>query len=348
MGEVRALLNSSAPPEAESAFPAGWWRRINWLGLDAVAVAVLWLHVFGRSFGTRIETAESVVLAAAVWVVYAGDRVLDGFCPAAGRPLQLRHLFAQRHRIPLIVAVVLVAAATVATGFLTLRAGVVLAGLRFSLLLGSYFACVWISRRQPQSLVAFTGLHAALISLFLHGLPDQAMVGATWRSLAALTIAGALIAGLRLGRNAVLPWTLCRKAFGGLLFAAGCALAPLAHLEEWDGFLRPPVLLFGLVCAWNSLGIRVWENTERPAKEDRILASIYPWLPGLTALAAIAEIPGSSPFFQPVLAACAVACALLASLHGMRRKWRPEVLSALADGAVLVCGAGALAALAFR
>src|SRR5690606_5390744 len=66
---------------------------------------------------------HAVILAAAVWLVYAADRWIEGFLVAPGAMLTQRHDFHQRHRRPIAViwAVVLLAGVGTALRCLDLR-----------------------------------------------------------------------------------------------------------------------------------------------------------------------------------------------------------------------------------
>jgi len=70
------------------------WLWPNLLSLDAPLVALLWQMLFIRCFHARGQTLPPILLAAAVWLIYAADRVLDAWRGAASRP---RHQFYRRH-----------------------------------------------------------------------------------------------------------------------------------------------------------------------------------------------------------------------------------------------------------
>ena len=59
-----------------------WWRWINWLALDAVAVGTAWLFVFGRMTGARIEGVEAVCLLVTAGLVASTNTERS---PAASR-----------------------------------------------------------------------------------------------------------------------------------------------------------------------------------------------------------------------------------------------------------------------
>lgn len=83
------------------------------LSLDAPTIAVLWAWTFARAVGADISWSPLAVLGIGTWLIYVGDRLLDGI-PGAPRPdLRERHLFHARHRRPLLAAALLAAAALV-------------------------------------------------------------------------------------------------------------------------------------------------------------------------------------------------------------------------------------------
>ena len=70
------------------------WLWPNLLSLDAPVVALLWQVLFVRCLHARLETLPAVLLALAVWLIYAADRMLDAW---RGRDRQPRHEFYRRH-----------------------------------------------------------------------------------------------------------------------------------------------------------------------------------------------------------------------------------------------------------
>jgi len=66
----------------------------NLLSLDAPAVALLWQVLFVRCFHASAGAETAVLLAVAVWLIYAADRMLDAWRGAGTTP---RHEFYRRH-----------------------------------------------------------------------------------------------------------------------------------------------------------------------------------------------------------------------------------------------------------
>lgn len=71
-----------------------WW---NLLSLDAPTVVWLWAVLFIHAFHTRFHFWELAALAAAVWIIYAGDRVLDVLRKPLLAAVSDRHNFYARH-----------------------------------------------------------------------------------------------------------------------------------------------------------------------------------------------------------------------------------------------------------
>lgn len=74
--------------------PTQLWLWPNLLSLDAPLVALLWQVLFVRCFHGRLHGAEAVLLALVVWLIYAGDRMLDAL---KGAVQTRRHAFYRKH-----------------------------------------------------------------------------------------------------------------------------------------------------------------------------------------------------------------------------------------------------------
>ena len=70
------------------------WLWPNLLSLDAPVVALLWQIFFIRCFHTTAGAGTAVLLALAVWLIYAGDRMLDAW---RGEGQTRRHEFYRLH-----------------------------------------------------------------------------------------------------------------------------------------------------------------------------------------------------------------------------------------------------------
>lgn len=329
----------------ESALPISarrpWWTWLNVLGLDAVITALLWLPLFAYASGARLLRAEYIVLGCAVWSIYALDRILDGLT-ASGMDGE-RHRFAGRHALLLICGVL--AAAGLSAYYLAyiVREIVLDAGLKLMIAVGFYFGITWLSRRNWPGLIGAGTLCGLLAVALMQGTAMQ--TGPLWPHVWRAILTGFLITVLYTALKqpgAPAPWTLPRKLLGGWLFATGTALAPFAHLEMWrDLLMGSPVILFGVVCGLNSLGIRLWEST-KPDFEESLLQKLFPWLLLAAAGGATTEWIVADEWSRPVLAACGLAALLLLAVHATSRFTTVSLRRALADGAMIVAAAAAL------
>ncbi len=68
------------------------------LSLDAPTVAALWCWTFGRAAGLRLPWTAPLMLALGTWLLYVGDRLLDGWLVTDPMSLRERHRFHQQHR----------------------------------------------------------------------------------------------------------------------------------------------------------------------------------------------------------------------------------------------------------
>ncbi len=267
-------MNDTACPSNASR---PWWIWFNILGLDAVITALLWLPLLGRASGAHLIHGEYVVLGCSVWGIYALDRLFDGTTDSgmSGE----RHRFAARNFKFILTGAV--AAAALSAWFLAFRVReiVLFAGLKLVIAVAVYYAVTWLSRRNWPGLLGAGTLSGLLAVAYMQGTASAG--GPLWAQLWRAVLAGFLITVLYIAvrhPETPAPWSLPRKLLGGWLFATGTALAPYAHIEMWrDLLLGAPVVLFGAVCALNSLGIRLWERTS-PNLEDILLSRLYPCL----------------------------------------------------------------------
>jgi hypothetical protein len=185
----------------------------NLLSLDAPAVAVAWALLFARARGVFLSAATVGALALAVWLIYLGDHVLDGWRTAEAEELRERHKFCAKHRS---IVLALAAMACVAGVWLTrdgLNISQARAGLLMSGCVGFYLICVHAGGEAVERV-----------------LPKEIAVGLLFAAGTALPIwsAGAF------PRRALISWTLF-----GLLCALNCVA-----IEWWEhrGHLASPIL----------------------------------------------------------------------------------------------------------
>jgi hypothetical protein len=330
MPETSPFMSENRPPEAA---PRPWWVWLNLLGLDAVTAALVWMPLFCRPTNARVTQAEYVVLGCAVWCIYAVDRLMDG--SMAGGLRGERHVFAARRWLPLGAGVLV--AAGVSAWLLAWRVQEIVSVWGVKLLAGIafYFGITWLSRRPWAGLVGASSL-GGLIAV---GLMQGTATGLIWPQMWRGALAGFIVTVLYLSvrhPTAPAPWTLPRKLLGGWLFAMGTALAPHAHMEMWTELLfSNAILLFGSVCALNSLGIRLWEKAS-PDFESQLLEKLYPWMLVTIAAGSAMQWVIADAYTQQVFLACFIAAVLLLLVHLFRSRMPVSVCRALADGAVIV------------
>lgn len=178
-----------------------WW---NLLSLDAPTVVLLWSLFFAREFRAAYPPWEFAVLAATVWIIYAGDRVLDALRAPAATNRSDRHDFHARHWSIVALAWLPI---TVGTGFIA------------------------FSRLDVQTRNAGLAMCAIVIAyaLVIHAAPRRL----------ARRFPKELAVGLIFAAGAVLPvWTHAPQSRNSLLlpafaFAALCAVNCMA-IESWE------------------------------------------------------------------------------------------------------------------
>ncbi len=97
----------ASPP---AAIPLWLWP--NLLSLDAPLVAVLWMQLFARSAPAHVGWTVSLVLALAVWLIYAADRLLDVSRGDATLAASSRHRFCRAHRRKFLLLLITLAGLT--------------------------------------------------------------------------------------------------------------------------------------------------------------------------------------------------------------------------------------------
>lgn len=96
-----------------------WWQWLTVLSFDAPLVALAWQSALAHGAGVTLHAHHRVILGAAVWLVYAADRWIEGWRLETGQIRTQRHLFYHRWRWP--VAVIWSAVAVAALGLAVAR-----------------------------------------------------------------------------------------------------------------------------------------------------------------------------------------------------------------------------------
>ncbi len=136
------------------------WLWPNLLSLDAPIVAILWQLLVARCLGLQLNPYEIILLGAAVWLIYAADRVLDAMrsSPHNGEPTRL--LFYRRNIRTSTVAVLCAALAIAPLAHWLLAPAMFRAGLWLAAWIAAYIASIhlvpleWRSRWPREFVVA--------------------------------------------------------------------------------------------------------------------------------------------------------------------------------------------------
>jgi hypothetical protein len=170
------------------------------LSLDAPVVATLWTWFIARANRVSLQMSSLVAMGAAVWTLYAADRLLDAQSPG-NDALEARHYFHQQHRsvfmAGIAIASVVLAVLLPRIPETAIRLYLILGGLVFG-----YFVIIHATRSA-------------------HRLPKEIAVGVCFAAATFIPTV-ARVPGLRL---ALLP--------PALLLAAACSLNCL-FIYAWE------------------------------------------------------------------------------------------------------------------
>ena len=190
---TRVLYPAATKPhtsERSAPLQLSLLERWHLLSLDAPCVASVWTWFLARSTSTNLSAPTLAAMFLAVWILYAGDRLLDARAVYRGADsaLEARHYFHARHRSAFLVAIALAIPALVislaAMPGPLLRAYILLAAL-----LATWLGIIHTNRtpsRLPKEFAV--GLFFALAV----GLPS-AFAGAAPGVFACLTLGCALM-----------------------------------------------------------------------------------------------------------------------------------------------------------
>jgi hypothetical protein len=206
-GQARVL--GSMPTRALGAArseprPLPWWLWWNILSIDAPTVAAVWALLFAHADGVRLSAAELIDLSLIVWLIYMGDRLLDGWRVTNLAALQERHRFCARHRRALAFLGVLAAAGILWLTGAHMAPPEAKAGLKLGVIVGAYIAGIHLAR----------GVVARVA-------PKEMAVGILFAAGTTLPV---------WSRTAGLPWDVWVSV---ILFALLCAVNCLC-IESWE------------------------------------------------------------------------------------------------------------------
>jgi hypothetical protein len=212
-----------------------WWHLLS---LDAPTVAGLWAWSFARAAHVSLPVYAPLLLALGTWLLYVGDRILDGLRAPASMVLRKRHHFYARHRAQFLVA---------------------------ALAVGAVVLWIIVTRMPPRARREDTLLFTASMAYFvlIHS-PGKKLTGARvaarQRTADEAPRAGAIWAsqsgqGVQ-GRERWLP----KEMAVGVLFAAATAVPAWSRMPGGHGRLMPLMLLFSGLCWLNCVAIETWEH----------------------------------------------------------------------------------------
>jgi len=204
MGSEASIFPGTALAERSRPARTPLWLWWNLLSADAPTVAFLWALLFARAARVSLPLLEAAVLAATVWVIYVGDRLLDGKTGARQSGASDRHAFYVRHRALAWGCLAAVSAAALWVSVTRLEIATRRAGLELAAAVALYFLLVH-------------GARGGLSRLF----PKELLVGGIF---AAGTLLPAGTRGAEAARALLAP---------ALLFGAVCALNCMA-IECWE------------------------------------------------------------------------------------------------------------------
>ena len=119
-----------------------FWCWPNILALDAPLLAMLWQAAFAESVGFPLEPSSTIVLGFSVWLVYAADRLLDGFRLTPSAPITFRHAFFFKWRNRLLVIWIVILALDLILALTALQPPEILRGCLLLVLVVGYLSAV--------------------------------------------------------------------------------------------------------------------------------------------------------------------------------------------------------------
>jgi len=125
-------------PAATKTTPLWLWPTL--LSLDAPAIATSWSLILARSFHVHLGGAPLAALGFWVWLLYAGDRILDGLREPPPAFETRRHRFYRINRRPALIGAAIVAATALSISLGWLEPATRRAGFELALWVAAYFA----------------------------------------------------------------------------------------------------------------------------------------------------------------------------------------------------------------
>lgn len=176
----------------KGALPLWAWPTV--LSLDAPLVAITWQWLFASSYGVDLAWVYPTVLGSSVWLIYVGDRLLDGLSLDLNKHHTYRHAFYVRYHslFTLLWLSVFVLTTVLALNFLTPRDLLLGLGLACAValyMLGTHFFKVLSLSKEPLVGLVF----AVAVVLPVWGVKASMALGYATLLLAALAYLNCLL-----------------------------------------------------------------------------------------------------------------------------------------------------------
>lgn len=266
-------------------------------GLSKIAlleplVGVSWQYGFAKLCNVELSPSHALLLGLALWLTYMADRWLDAHRYASTH--STRHAFAERHRVPIAVAWLLVCAASVVIATSTLDGRGWQRSLALLLATVGYFACLRHPRGAACKELLVTLIYTCGVLAFVAPAFDEWSAG-LWG--AALGFAAVVLLNLTViaaaernldarqgGASLALRFSQLERfnAVFGTLLCSGCLLAScVSFLWSWRAlstwFFALGAASGGLL-ALNGWALTWDKDTFHAAADATLLAAAAPLL----------------------------------------------------------------------
>lgn len=187
---------AAAATRQRSARRIAWLERWHLLSLDAPTVATVWTWFLARSFRAAVYPWTLAAMFLAVWILYAGDRLLDARAARSGVETELeeRHYFHARHHRRFLVAIG-VAVPLLCLALFDMPRRMLGAYVAMSLILAAWLAvihtCARPARLPKEIAVGLFFASAVSLPALAHS-PATASIAATTTCLALMASANCL------------------------------------------------------------------------------------------------------------------------------------------------------------
>ena len=286
--------NAPASPARVKLGKVPFYLWPNLLSLDAAIVAVVWLWCFAVSNGVPIlpilkPLEMALCLGLTVWLIYMGDRLIDGWRMKDPELSTPRHRFARIAFLPLALIWVAVAVYVGRLALFEIPSLFFFEGMKVFLIVGVYFAIRFPSFTELLGLEKENGSGQAVMRetaiwfvVFVGGgwfllsrLPVEVfatmgrLAGLLYFPLSRLVCLVVFFVILRVLRSSDMRSLLPKEVGCGFIFALGVSF-PVFVVEGYliNGVLTAEFLFFALVCVLNCVVISAWESAEDQVNDE--------------------------------------------------------------------------------